>query len=137
MSNKLTADAIASLVSADIPKLKRLNLACNHLGTAAARHISKSTWLDLCSLSLQNNAFDNAAMAFLARGNWPHLMELRVFGNEVCVLGLELLMAGQWPCLRHLVLDGTLVTAASWTLLDLSGPLPDCESIQTMGFLCS
>ena len=71
-------------------------------------------------------------MAFLARGNWPDLMELRVFGNEVCVLGLELLMAGQWPHLWHLVLDGTLVTAASWTLLDLSGPLPDCEFIVTM-----
>lgn len=64
-------------------------------------------------------------MAFLAKGNWPKLETLSLYGNDISVLGCELLMAGLWPPLCGLTLDNKSVTAASWTLLNLSSPLPD------------
>ena len=104
----------------------------NKVNTAAAGHLSKSIWPKLCIVYLQHNAFDDTGMAFLARGNWPNLREITLFGKGVSVLGRELLMTGQWPQLSNLVLDAEVVTAPSWTLLNLSGPLPDCAAVQTM-----
>ena len=124
MGNKLTADAIASLVSADIPDLLDLDLSHNNLTVAAARVLSDSTWHKLRKLRLNDNAFDHTAMAFVAKGSWPDLRSLSLEGNEDCELGLELLMLGQWPQLNSLTLDSKYVTAAFRGLFNISTPIP-------------
>lgn len=102
-----------------------LYLGNNRLDAAATGHVSKSTWPKLRSVALASNALDDTAMAFLAEGNWPKLETLSLYGNEISVLGCDLLMAGQWPPLCGLTLDNKNVTATSWTLLNLSSPLPN------------
>lgn len=121
-SNRLGADAIASLALADMPNLKSLDLKHNKLDAAAASCLVKGRWLKLSCVTLDSNV----AMAFLAKGHRPLLHTLSLAGSDLSVLGHELLMAGQWPQLSKLTLDGTGLSAATWTLLNLTGgTLPD------------
>lgn len=64
MGNRLTADAMASLISADIPNL---NLVQNKLNTGAAGHLSKSIWRKLYIVYLQHNAFDDTRNGILCQ----------------------------------------------------------------------
>ena len=124
VGNMLTEDAIASLISAEIPNLTSFDLENSKLNAAAARCVAKGNWPKLTP-KLQNNKIDGTAMASLARGQWPKLGHLSLSGNTISVLGLELLMAAQWPNMNGLTLDRSNVTVATWALLNLPLPAPN------------
>lgn len=66
-NNRLTADAIARLVTTSLPRLHFLDLADNDLDADAACLLAQSRWPQLQNLHLQNNQFDVSQCGFLPR----------------------------------------------------------------------
>lgn len=127
-TNRLSADAAASLVAAQMPQLTGLDLDGNQLSSAAVVHLVKGVWPCLCALRLCNNLLDNASMLYLATGNWPCLLSLMLNGNRFSSVGIMLVTAGKWPLLSTLTMDENAVSAASHAILSLDHFEPDWSS---------
>ena len=52
---------------------------------------------------------------------------LTLYVNDIFVLDFKLLVGGLWPQLCSLMLDGRIVTVASWALFTLADSVPDSE----------
>ena len=76
--NCLGAEAMAALVTADMPELEFLDLAENDLHAVATEVLSAGYWPMLSGLCLTDNMLDDAAMQHLTLAGWPSLSRLGI-----------------------------------------------------------
>lgn len=115
----MTAGAIASLATAQMPRLLSLYLDENQLDSAAMEQLVRGSWPCMFILELQHNLLNDVSMLHLAKGNWPRLCRLRLNDNRISFVGVRLLTAGIWPLLCSLSLDECIVSKETWAILSL------------------
>ena len=118
--NILPDSIMAQLLLGKWPKLTSLSLSNNTLGPLAIRGLASASLPQLSCLSLARNALNNTAMTDLAQGDWPKLAHLNLGGNKIDSRGLQALTGGRWNELTSLLLDPSVATAETYTLLGIS-----------------
>ena len=136
-SNRVEAQAISDLISADLSCLKSLALRKTSTKENAIFRVASANWLHLQTLDLSQHSdshrcINSTDLAALSGAHWPQLKCLRLGGIHLLVVGARHLVKGQWPQLERLDMSLSNIRTESMRVL-----VTGCWPLKRLLLMCS